>query len=115
MDQGVVKRGRYYGPKEKITRAEFMKVIVGAMRMQPDPCIRSTFGDVDLAAGDLCGYVMTGVRTGIIIRNPFFRPEDIITRGEAFKIIYRAMVVMGRYPVSASAPLAGGSGGRERF
>ena len=88
--RGIVAPNPQYRPMDPITRAEMAKMVVGAWGMPVDPCDPKAFGDVPDKA-PLCGYVTTALHHGIVTHNNNFRPDDAITRGEAFRMINRIL------------------------
>jgi methionine-rich copper-binding protein CopC/photosystem II stability/assembly factor-like uncharacterized protein len=77
-----------FRPVNKVTRAEFSKMICAAMEWEPSDVSKASFGDV---AGDFWGYdfIETAKSKGTIggYADGTFRPNKYITRAEIAKII----------------------------
>jgi hypothetical protein len=81
-----------FRPNESVNRAEAMKIILATFDVGLDDYRSGTFPDV--GGGDwFASYVGTGHDLGLINGYPdgFFRPGNLMTRGEAAKIIALAM------------------------
>lgn len=90
--------GKEFGPNEKVTRAEVVKMLVNMLRFNPDKNVSlevpqtATFTDVK--AGDpYFAYVETAVKQGItkVGADGMFRPNDTITREQLTTMIIRAL------------------------
>jgi uncharacterized repeat protein (TIGR02543 family) len=87
-----------YSPDAKLTRAEFMVMIMRAYGMNPDKSPKDNFED----AGNTwyTGYLATAKGLGISkgIGNNMFAPDNEITRQEMFTLLYNALKAIGRLP-----------------
>lgn len=73
-----------FRPTANVTRAEAVKLIVGALGEEGSS---TDAGYMDLAnLGDLAMYINRANELGLISDASYFRPNASITRGEAFKI-----------------------------
>ena len=87
---GIVAPNPYYRPSDPLSRAEMTKMIVGTFGMKIDACDGSLYMDV-YTTSPLCPYITTAEHQGIVAANSFFRPDDRINRGEAFKMLTRVL------------------------
>lgn len=87
----------YFDPDDTVSRAEFVAFAMKAFGIRPDSTITASYFDdnADIPAS-LVGYVATAQRLGIV-NGTFssgrlvFRPNDVITKYEAGKIIAEMM------------------------
>ena len=87
----------YFNPEEAVTRAEFVAMAMKAFGLRPDNTVKTSYFDdnADIPIS-LVGYVATAQRMGIV-NGTFasgmlvFRPNDVITKYEAGKIIAEIM------------------------
>ncbi len=84
-DAGIVSTASTtFRPDANVTRAEMVKMILGALGELPSD---ADAGYMDLSAlGDLAGYVNRANELGCAADNDYFRPNASASRGEAFKI-----------------------------
>ena len=87
-----------YSPEAKLTRAQFIVMLMKAYGLDPDMDARDNFAD----AGNTyyTGYLATAKRLGITsgIGNNMFGPDLEITRQEMFTMLYNALRIIGRLP-----------------
>lgn len=80
-------------PNRKLTRAEFLKLVLNAahidVSLEPSP----TYSDVP-ATHPMAKYISYATRAGIVSgQNGRFRPNDLISRAEAAKVLIRGIGV----------------------
>lgn len=87
-----------FGPDEKITRAEVVKMLVNMLRYDPDRSVSLEFPQTasfkDVGTGDpYFAYVETALKHGIIKMSAdrSFNPKDTITREQLATMIMRAL------------------------
>lgn len=81
-----------YRLNDTITRAELAKVVANLGQLAPTSCVGTTYGDVNSALGDLCGYVEALADAGVVsTANSNFRPKASVTRAEMTKMILGAL------------------------
>lgn len=78
-----------YKPENYVTRAEMVKMVLGAVKIKTETTDQSKFKDRGHWADD---YIAAAVRKEIINGYPdgTFRPDKLITRAEAAKVIAKA-------------------------
>lgn len=81
-----------------ITRRELMKVIIGMTDLEVSEECESSFEDVIRDWG--CKYIETALENEFIASNIIFRPEDLVTKTEALKLIFKARNIDKRYETS---------------
>ena len=88
----ISKENDHFYPENNITRAELVKMVFGAGRIQPDTTIANPFTDINPAMW-YAPYVATAKARGIIggYADGTFKPNNPITRAEAFKIIINTL------------------------
>lgn len=93
MSGDVVGDDVYFNPDGAVTRAEFVSMAMKAFGMRPDSTITASYFDdnADIPLS-LMGYVATAQRAGIVngtfvSGELLFRPNDVITKYEAAKIM----------------------------
>lgn len=97
MDGKIIGDGVYFMPDEKITRAEFVSMLMKALDLKIDSSDTETFfDDNDAIPKGLVPYVAAAERLGLITgeftRGKFlFNPNEKITTCEAASIIRRAL------------------------
>jgi hypothetical protein len=81
-----------FKPDNKLTRAEFAKLLVAALRVQPDPTAPVPFPDAQEHWSAKMGYLQAAVKMGALNGFPdgSFRPDAPVTRAQAVKIIVAA-------------------------
>ncbi len=74
-----------FRPSANVTRAEAVKLILGALG---ESTSEETAGYMDVTdvLGDLAGYINRANELGVVGDATYFRPNASVTRGEAFKI-----------------------------
>ncbi|MDF2988335.1 MAG: hypothetical protein K0R50_3845 [Eubacterium sp.] len=95
----------YFSPKEGLSRAQFLVMLMKAYNIAPDITFKDNFAD----AGNTyyTGYLAAARSLGITAGtgNNLYSPDKEITRQEMITLLYSALKVMGELP--------GGSAGRE--
>ncbi len=90
--------GGNYSPEAKLTRGEFIVLMMRAYGISPDANPTDNFTD----AGNTwyTGYLAAAKRLGISagVGNNQFAPEKEITRQEMFTLLYNALKVIGQLP-----------------
>jgi len=91
-----------YNPEAKLTRGEFIVLMMRAYGIAPDGTPKDNFSD----AGNTyyTGYLAAAKRLGIAggIGNNMFAPDKEITRQEMFTLLYNALKVMDMLPEGTS-------------
>ena len=87
-----------YSPEARLTRGEFIVLMMRAYDISPDMKIKDNFSD----AGDryYTGYLAAAKRLGITegIGNNLYAPNNEITRQEMFTLLYNALSVVEELP-----------------
>ncbi len=87
-----------FSPGARLTRGEFLVMMMRAYRIAPDTSSKDNFSD----SGNTyyTGYLAAAKRLGISggIGNNMFAPEKEITRQEMFTLLYNALKVINRLP-----------------
>jgi uncharacterized repeat protein (TIGR02543 family) len=100
--------GGKFSPDAKLTRGQFLVMLMKAYEITPDKAGSDNFSD----AGNTyyTGYLAAAKRLGISggVGDNLFAPEREITRQEMFTLLYNALKVIGKLPEVNS----GESGGR---
>lgn len=87
-----------YSPEARLSRGQFIVMLMKAYEMAPDANPRENFSD---AGGTYyTSYLAAAKRLGISagIGNNVFAPEKEITRQEMFTLLYNALKVIGQLP-----------------
>lgn len=86
--RGVVGNGEYFSPEKRLTRAEFIKIVMNAAQWKPSGEYPSThFYDVSPNTW-YAPYVKQSIIRGLVSSsNSYFRPNDSITRAEVAKML----------------------------
>jgi uncharacterized repeat protein (TIGR02543 family) len=90
--------GGNFSPEAKLTRGQFIVMLMKAYDIAPDANPKDNFSD---AGGTYyTGYLAAAKRLGISagIGNNMFVPEKEITRQEMFTLLYNALKVIGKLP-----------------
>jgi hypothetical protein len=91
-----------YSPEAKLTRGEFIVMMMRAYGIEPDTDLANSFSD----AGNTyyTGYLAAAKRLGISggVGGNMFAPGKQITRQEMFTLLYNALKVTGELPEGAS-------------
>ncbi len=94
-----------FGPDEKLTRGQFIVMLMKAYGIAPDINGKDNFAD----AGNTwyTAYLATAKKLGISagVGNNMFAPEKEITRQEMFTLLYNALKVIGKLPSVNSGKL----------
>lgn len=94
-----------FGPNEKLTRGQFIVMLMKAYGIAPDASQKDNFAD----AGNTwyTAYLAAAKKLGISagIGNNLFAPEKEITRQEMFTLLYNALKVIGKLPSVNSSKL----------
>lgn len=97
--------GGKYSPGAKLTRGEFIVLLMRAYGIKPDANATDNFSD----AGDTyyTGYLAAAKRLGITvgIGNNMYAPGNQITRQEMFTLLYNALKVIGQLPQGNSGKM----------
>jgi hypothetical protein len=87
-----------YNPDAKLTRGEFIVLLMRAYEISPDASPKDNFAD----AGNTyyTNYLAAAKRLVISIGvgNNMFAPDKEITRQEMFTLLYNALNILGRLP-----------------
>lgn len=87
-----------FSPEAKLTRGQFMVMLMKAYGIVPDEDAKDNFED----AGDTyyTGYLAAAKRLNISkgVGNNMFEPEKHITRQEMFTMLYNGLKTMGKLP-----------------
>jgi hypothetical protein len=99
--------GGNFGPEVKLTRGQFIVMLMKAYGIAPDADPKDNFAD----AGDTyyTGYLAAAKRLSISggVGNNMFIPDREITRQEMFTLLYNALKTIGRLPEgTAGKPLS---------
>jgi uncharacterized repeat protein (TIGR02543 family) len=91
-----------YSPEAKLTRGEFIVMVMKAYGIEPDADLTNNFSD----AGNTyyTGYLAAAKRLAISggIGNNMFAPGKEITRQEMFTLLYNALKAIGELPEGTS-------------
>ena len=87
-----------YSPNAKLTRGEFMVMMMRAYGIDPDESPTDNFSDAGSAY--YSSYLAAAKRLGISVGvgNNMFAPAKEITRQEMFTLLYNALKVIGQLP-----------------
>lgn len=99
MSGNIVGDDTYFSPDKEVTRAEFVAMAMKSLGIRADSTLKSSYfdDDADIPAS-LKGYVATAQKAGIV-NGTFakgkllFRPNEIITKYEAAKIMSKLLDV----------------------
>ncbi len=90
--------GTTYSPESKLTRGEFIVLMMRAYGIESDTSPTDNFSD----AGDTyyTGYLAAAKRLGITagVGNNMYAPGNLITRQEMFTLLYNALKVIDQLP-----------------
>jgi len=91
---------RNFSPKAKLTRGEFMVMLMKAYGIAPDSNSTDNFSDA--GSTYYTGYLAAAKRLGITagVGNNMFAPDKKITRQEMFTLLYNSLKVIGQLPQS---------------
>jgi hypothetical protein len=100
--------GERFNPEARLTRGEFLVLLMRAYGILPDENPTDNFSD----AGNTyyTGYLAAAKRLGISAGtgNNQFTPAQEITRQELFTLLYNALRVLGQLPVRSSSGVLDG-------
>ncbi|MEL7603902.1 MAG: S-layer homology domain-containing protein, partial [Bacillota bacterium] len=90
--------GGNYSPEAKLTRADFLVLMMRAYEIAPDANPTDNFSDA--GSTYYTGYLAAAKRLGISggVGDNKFAPEQAITRQELFTLLYNALKVLGELP-----------------
>lgn len=94
-------KGKYH-PQSKLTRGEFIVLMMRAYGIEPDANLTDNFSD---GGNDYyTGYLATAKRLGLSagVGNNLYVPDKKITRQEMFTLLYNALKASGQLPGSDS-------------
>ncbi len=91
-----------YNPAAKLTRGEFLVMLMRAYGIKPDESSKDNF--TDAGSTYYTGYLAAAKRLGITggVGNNKFAPDKEITRQEMFTLLYNALKVIGELPKGTS-------------
>lgn len=91
-----------YSPNAKLTRGEFIVLIMRAYGISPDANPTNNFSDA--GSTYYTGYLAAAKRLGITsgVGNNMYAPGNQITRQEMFTLVYNALKVIGQLPQGVS-------------
>ncbi|MFA7628958.1 MAG: S-layer homology domain-containing protein, partial [Candidatus Dojkabacteria bacterium] len=91
-----------FNPEAKLTRGQFMVMLMKAYGLSPDVNPKDNFADA--GATYYTGYLATAKALGISagVGNNLFDPEKEITRQEMFTLIFNALKVIGKLPAGTA-------------
>jgi uncharacterized repeat protein (TIGR02543 family) len=91
-----------YSPEDKLTRGQFLVMVMKAYEMKADENLKDNFED----SGDTyyTGYLATAKKQGIThgVGNNMFAPDKEITRQEMFALLYNMLKHIGKLPEATS-------------
>jgi Trk K+ transport system NAD-binding subunit len=88
----------HFSPEEKLTRGQFIVMLMKAYGIAPDTDLKDNFADA--GSTYYTGYLAAAKRLGISagVGNNLFMPAKEITRQEMFTLLYNALKAIGRLP-----------------
>jgi hypothetical protein len=97
-----------YGPEVKLTRGEFLVMMMRAYGISPDANPADNFADA--GSTYYTGYLAAAKRLGISggVGNIMFAPGKEITRQEMFTLLYNALKTIGELPEGDSGKTLSG-------
>jgi len=88
----------YFRPNDKLTRGDFLVMLMKAYGIEPDENPTDNFAD----AGNTyyTGYLAAAKRLGLSngVGNNMYAPEDQITRQQLFTLVYRILGIIEKLP-----------------
>lgn len=92
----------HYSPEAKLTRGEFLVMLMRAYGIKPDTDMTNNFSDAGNAY--YSGYLAAAKRLSISagVGSNMFEPDREITRQEMFTLLYNALKVMNELPTGTS-------------
>ena len=108
MRQGRITAGTgngNYSPESKLTRGDFLVLMMRAYDIAPDESLSDNFSDA--GSTYYTGYLAAAKRSGISagVGNNMFAPGKEITRQEMFTLLYNALKAIGRLPQGSSGKM----------
>jgi hypothetical protein len=99
-----------FSPDAKLTRGQFLVMLMKAYEIAPDAQPQDNFADA--GSTYYTGYLAAAKRLGISggIGDNLFAPEKEITRQEMFTLLYNALKVIGQLPEAGSEGSGGDTG-----
>ncbi|WP_172674234.1 S-layer homology domain-containing protein, partial [Syntrophomonas palmitatica] len=90
--------GSNFSPEAKLTRGQFVVMLMKAYSIAPDANSKDNF--VDAGSTYYTGYLAAAKRVGISagVGSNMFAPEKEITRQEMFTLLYNALKAIGKLP-----------------
>ncbi len=87
-----------FNPEAKLTRGQFIVMLMKAYSIAPDANPKNNFADA--GSSYYTGYLAAAKRLGISegMGNNLFAPDKEITRQEMFTLLYNALKVIGKLP-----------------
>ncbi len=87
-----------FSPEAKLTRGEFLVMLMKAYSIAPDLNLKDNFADAGSTyySGYLAAAKKLGISSGV--GNNMFAPEKEITRQEMFNLLYNVLKVTGQLP-----------------
>lgn len=77
IEAGIVNNSEHFEPNRPMTRAEFIKILVGFYEMGDDESISLPFSDI--TSENQVPYIAFALKHGLITPQETFRPNDPIT------------------------------------
>ena len=99
--------GSNFSPEAKLTRGQFIVMLMRANGIAPDTSLKDNFADAGNTyyTGHLASAKRLSISNGV--GNNMFAPENEITRQEMFTLLYNALKVIRRLPEgTAGKPLS---------
>jgi hypothetical protein len=87
-----------YGPEAKLTRGQFLTIVMNAYGIEAEPTTADNF--IDAGSTYYTGYLAAAKRLGIVggVGNNRYAPDRQITRQEMFTLLYNALKKIDRLP-----------------
>lgn len=104
--KGIIsgKKAGLFAPEDKVTRAEFARMLIGALGLEPDPS-GGMFSDVS-SSDWYYPWIQAAHKAGIVKgANGKFRPNDTITREEMAVMLVKALSIEQKVPESSAEAL----------
>ena len=99
--RGIVNNASSYNPEGRLTRAEFLKIVIKTSGWNTDGVALPGFADVK-STHTLSKFIALAAKKGLVNKDAKnFRPDDTITRAEAMKIL---VGVLGADVVTDTTP-----------
>ena len=91
-----------FGPNQKLTRGQYVVMVMRAYGINPEPNPTTNFADA--GATYYTGYLAAAKKLNLVsgIGNNMFAPERLITRQEMFTMLYNTLQVIGELPAGTS-------------